>query len=312
MSRYLPPLNALRAFEAAGRHQSFTGSADELNVSHAAISRHVRGLEKQLGVQLFKNVARGVVLTEVGHRYLREVTPALERISQASEQLRCRAEGNLSISCESTFALRWLMPRLGDFRDQFPAIDVTLVSSNKYADIGNNEFDLAIRCCGAVDQGLEFDTISNTPYFPYGSPELPKPDKPEDFLTHGLLNWDTGQMWTRWFAKAGLGEEKIHRSPRPFDSLLAIEGAVAGQGFVLASPELVAIDVNRKRLKKMSSIGLDFVGYFLVYSKQSGRRKAVAAFRKWLAEETIAFRHDAPASQEYADLEHKKGCPKAP
>ena len=292
MSRYLPPLNALRAFEAAGRHQSFTGSADELNVSHAAISRHVRGLEKQLGVQLFKNVARGVVLTEAGHGYLKEITPALDRISQASEHLRCRADGNLSISCESTFAMKWLMPRLGSFRNQYPEIDVTLVSSNSYADIGNNEFDLAVRCCASVEQELEFDTISNTPYFPYGSPQLPVPDRPEDFLKHGLLNWDTGQMWTKWFAKAGLPEQKVHRSPRPFDSLLAIEGAIAGQGYVLASPELVAIDVEGNRLQQMSPIGLEFIGYFLVYSKESGRRKAVVAFRKWLVEETVAFRQD--------------------
>ena len=190
MSRYLPPLNALRAFEAAGRHQSFTGSADELNVSHAAISRHVRGLEKQLGVQLFKNVARGVVLTEAGHGYLKEITPALDRISQASEHLRCRADGNLSISCESTFAMKWLMPRLGSFRNQYPEIDVTLVSSNSYADIGNNEFDLAVRCCASVEQGLEFDTISNTPYFPYGSPQLPVPGS-------------TGRLFETWPAQLG-------------------------------------------------------------------------------------------------------------
>ena len=113
MSRYLPPLNALRAFEAAGRHQSFSRSADELNVSHAAVSRHVRGLEKRLGVQLFKNVARGVELTEMGRQYLDQITPALEQISQASESIRRREDGKLSISCEPTFALKWLMPRLG-------------------------------------------------------------------------------------------------------------------------------------------------------------------------------------------------------
>ena len=92
--------------------------------------------------------------------------------------------------------------------------------------------------------------------------------------------------------KRGLPEQKVHRSPRPFDSLLAIEGAIAGQGYVLASPELVAIDVEGNRLQQMSPIGLEFIGYFLVYSKESGRRKAVVAFRKWLVEETVAFRQD--------------------
>lgn len=294
MSRYLPPLNALRAFEAAGRHQSFTGSADELNVSHAAISRHLRGLEKQLGVQLFKNVARGVVLTDAGHRYLQEITPALEKISQASEQLRDRVEGNLSISCESTFAMKWLMPRLGEFQDRFADIDVTLVSSNKIADIANSEFDVAIRCCSKVGPGLGYDTLSTAPYYPYGRSNLPEIDLPEDFLTRSLLHWDTGQMWTRWFAEAGVADVKIHRSPRPFDSLLAIEGALAGQGIVLMSPELVANDVQQGRLKQMSSLGLGFIGYFLVYSPQSARRRAVSEFRRWLTEETVAFRCEVP------------------
>ena len=185
MSRYLPPLNALRAFEAAGRHQSFSRSADELNVSHAAVSRHVRGLEKRLGVQLFKNVARGVELTELGRQYLDQITPALELTSQASESIRRREDGKLSISCEPTFALKWLMPRLGDFQKLCPEIEVTLATESRFADVGNNEFDLGIRCCADVSDDLGFDVISTAPYFPYASPDFEATDEPANFLDVG-------------------------------------------------------------------------------------------------------------------------------
>ena len=292
MARYLPPLNALRAFEAAGRHQSFSRSADELNVSHAAVSRHVRGLEKRLGVQLFKNVARGVELTDAGARYLAQITPALEQISEATEQVRYREDGTLSISCEPTFALKWLMPRLGEFQKLCPEIEVTLVTETRYADVANNEFDLGIRCCSESGKDLEFDVISTRPYFPYGSPDQIVPEAPRDFLDYPLLHWDTGQVWNSWFAKAGVEGVNLHRSPRPFNSTLAIEGALAGQGVVLASPELVVNEVDHGRLIQMSDHGTSFKGYYLVYSKEAKRRKAVDAFRRWFIQETAMFRDE--------------------
>lgn len=295
MARYLPPLNALRAFEAAGRHQSFSRSADELNVSHAAISRHVRGLEKRLGVQLFRNVARGVELTKAGQNYLDQITPALEQISAATESIRLREEGTLSISCEPTFALKWLMPRLGQFQKLHPEIDVTLVTDSRFADVGNNEVDLGIRCCATPSGDLGFDIISNAPYHPYASPDFDEPKTPRDLLSENLLHWDTGQVWNSWFAEAGVAGVNLHRSPRPFNSTLAIEGALAGQGVVLASPELVSNEVSSGRLRKLSDIGTCFKGYYLVYAKEARRRKSVAAFRQWFIGETTMFR-DVAAS----------------
>ncbi len=290
MPRYLPTLNAVRAFEAAGRHESFSGAAQELNVTHAAISRHVRGLEKQLGVQLFKKVARGVELTESGKAYLVKITSALDQVSEASEALRDKQSGTLSISCESTFAMKWLMPRLGEFQETFPDFDVSLVSSSELADIKNNEFDLAVRYCRQVSEGLNFDLISTSPVFPYGIPEFSEAVTPGDLLQYRLLHEDKGQTWTRWFAKAGLPDFKIPQKPNPLSSLLAIEGALAGQGIVLASPELVAKDVENNRLKRLSDVRLDFGRYYLVYLKEVARRKPVAAFRQWIINSTTEFR----------------------
>jgi DNA-binding transcriptional LysR family regulator len=290
MPRYLPPLNALRAFEAAGRHQSFSKSADELNVSHAAVSRHVRGLEKRLGVQLFKNIARGVELTEAGRRYLENITPAFDHISEATETVRHRADGTLSISCEPTFAIKWLMPRLGEFQKLFPETEVTLVTETRFADVANNEFDVGIRCCSKGSDHLGFDVISTAPYYPYASLEHPAPEAPEEFLEYPLLHWDTGQVWNNWFLEAGVAGVNLHRSPRPFNSTLAIEGAIAGQGVVLASPELVVNEVESGRLRRLSAIGSRFKGYFLVYSKGARRRKSVEAFCRWFIDETVMFR----------------------
>ncbi|MEX3009036.1 LysR substrate-binding domain-containing protein [Hoeflea sp. TYP-13] len=293
MPRYLPKLNAVRAFEAAGRRQSFTGAAEELNVTHAAVSRHVRGLEQQLGVQLFKVVARGVELTETGRKFLEQVTPALDQISLAAEDLRQQQEGSISISCEPTFAMKWLMPRLGDFQERFPEHDVTLEASAHIADIQNNEFDLAIRHCKQTPDGLGFDLISQSPMYPYGVPEFRKADNPEDLLEYQLLHEDKGQLWTRWFARAELVDFVLPHKPRPFASLLAIEGALAGQGVVLASEELVAGDVQAGRLKRLSDIGLAYGGYCLLFRPETARRKSVADFRKWFVSATQEFRRES-------------------
>ena len=149
MARFLPKLNAVRAFESAGRHGSFSRAAAELNVSHAAISRHVRGLEADLGVQLFKVIARGVELTDAGRLYLSKVEPALDEISAASEVLRERDDASISVTCEPTFAGKWLMPNLGHFKRAYPDVSVRLESAPKLADIRNFEFDIAVRYCRA-------------------------------------------------------------------------------------------------------------------------------------------------------------------
>ncbi|WP_419904970.1 LysR substrate-binding domain-containing protein [Kiloniella sp.] len=290
MPRYLPPLNAVRAFEAAGRHESFSGAAEELNVTHAAISRHVRGLEKQLGVQLFRKIARGVELTENGKAYLVKVTPALDQVSDASEVLRNQQTGTLSISCEPTFAMKWLMPRLGEFQEISPEVDVSLVASSELADIKNHECDLGIRYYNQVPVGISCDLISTSPVFPYGIPTFSEVVDPEDLLQYRLLHEDKGQSWASWFSKAGHSNFQMPQKPTPLSSLLAIEGALAGQGVVLASAELVAKDVENGRLKRLSNVSLDYGRYYLVFLNEVVRRKPVASFRQWIINSTTEFR----------------------
>ncbi|MFD2205727.1 LysR substrate-binding domain-containing protein [Kiloniella antarctica] len=292
MPRYLPPLNAVRAFEAAGRHESFSRAAEELNVTHAAISRHVRGLEKQLGAQLFRKVARGVALTENGKAYLVKITPALDLVSEASEALRGQQTGTILISCEPTFAMKWLMPRLGEFQEISPDVDVSLVASSELADLKNHQCDLAIRYYSQVPVGISCDLISTSPVFPYGIPTFMEAKLPEDLLQYKLLHEDKGQSWTSWFAKAGHENFQMPQKSSPLSSLLAIEGALAGQGVVLASAELVAKDVENGRLKRLSNVSLDYGRYYLVFLNEVVRKKHVAAFRQWIINSTTEFREN--------------------
>ena len=145
MHRNLPPLNALRAFEAAGRHESFSRAAEELSVSHSAISRHVRGLEHRLGAQLFKEAARGVELTPAGRAYLEQVMPALDIIAQATDALAETPAGRVTVNSEPLFAAKVVIPRLADFYARHPEIDVRLDVSHTLADLERYEADLAIR-----------------------------------------------------------------------------------------------------------------------------------------------------------------------
>ena len=292
MTRSLPPLNAVRAFECAGRHGSFSAAAAELNVSHAAVSRHVRGLEERLGVQLFRTVSRGVELTADGADYLAQLTPALDQIAQATDALQHKDSGVVSISCEPTFALKWLMPRLGDFYKKHPEIAISLQSTPALADIARFERDIAIRYCQSVEAPLASDMISVFQVYPYAVPGFANARTPDEILQHRLLHEDDGVLWCRWFTQAGRPDIQLPPS-NPLSTLLAIEGALAGQGITLVSPELVADDVAAGRLVKLSEVGLDYGGYYLVYMPEIVRRRPVQAFRAWFLEITAILRDGA-------------------
>ena len=295
MPRRLPPLNALRAFEAAARHESFTRAADELNVSHAAISRHVRGLEQRLGVMFFKTVSRGVELTEDGEEYLSAISPAFDTIAEATDALYDWPEGLIYITCEPNFAVKWLMPRLGEFQDEFESIEVSIDASGDVADLKRHEFDLAIRYGAGNWDGLEADLVSKSEVYPVGSPRLLKKAgeirSPLDLCKLKLLHEDEdGWLWKHWFAAAGVPDVHLPPFPGPLSTALAIEAAAAGQGVALLSDDLAERDLSDGRLVKFSAFGMSFGAYYLVYLKSTLRQKAVATFRSWLLRRSEEFR----------------------
>jgi len=197
MARRLPPLNALRAFEAAARHNSFAGAAAELRVSHAAISRHVRGLEARLGATLFRKAARGVTLTAEGARYLQTVGRAFDEIAAATEALAASTCQQISVSAEPAFAAKWLVHRLGRFRDRNPEIDVSLDPSPVLVDLERGEADLAIRYGAGGWPGVRQDLLVESRSYPVGHPSLlrrlGRPKGAPDLLRWTLLHEDGGE-----------------------------------------------------------------------------------------------------------------------
>lgn len=292
MGRSLPPLNALRAFEAAGRHESFSRAADELGVSHSAVSRHVRGLEDRLGAQLFRDLPRGVALTQAGTRYLAALTPVFDRIAEASEMFDARPAGQVTIDSEPLFATNWLLPRLADFKRQFPDIEIRLDANPGLADVARYEVDLAIRFFHAGPKDQEAPLLSNAPLRPFVSPKLAEPPlTPDEILSLPLLRDRREDTWKRWAEAAGTvlpyetGEWRLR-------ARLAYQAAVLGQGVLLASAEVAEVDVAAGRLVQVSDIGIRMGSYHLVTGEGVTRRSAVRRFRDWLLDQSAGLRSD--------------------
>ncbi len=294
MARRLPPLNALRAFEVAARHNGFTGAAAELRVSHAAVSRHVRSLEARLGVTLFRRAKRGVELTEDGMRYLKAVSAAFESIAEATEALAKPKDVRVRISVEPAFAGRWLIRRLGRFQAAHPDVDVVLDSSPRLVDLTRDEADLAVRYGQGGWPGVRQDLLASSRVFAVGRKELRgrrraafAPDQLRAFI---LLHEDDGSLWRRWFAAAGIADVNVGRGPRILETGLAIDAAVAGQGIALADEALIADDLANGRLVKLCDVALADGAYYLLSLASTQRRRPLAAFRDWLLAETASLR----------------------
>ena len=288
MPRSLPPLNALRAFEAAGRLGSFTRAAAELGVSHSAISRHVRGLEKRLDVHLFRAVNTGVALTGQGRAYLARITPALDAIAEATEALTATPEGRVTLTTESTIAQKWLVPRLAGLRARHPGIDLQLSVTPQVMDIEAHDFDMALRYLrGAPPAGS--DLVFPSMVRAYAAPgTVPMRDGRPDLaaLAAGPLIQDaTFRLWPEWFRLAGLADVPPLSLGHPLAALLAIQSAVAGLGPVLMDAGLCEPERRAGTLVEIAPVAIPFGGYFLAVNSRAARRKPVRAVRRWLLDQ---------------------------
>lgn len=292
MSRSLPPLNALRAFEAAGRHQSFSRAAEELGVSHSAVSRHVRGLEDRLGAQLFRTLSRGVVLTRAGERLLYEVTPAFDQIAAATEPLSQRPEGLLTVDAEPLFAANWLIPRLGAFYDQFPGIELRLEASRAVVDIDRYEADMAIRFYSSSAEGRAEPLVSDAPLRPYAAPGLVDGllEEVADLGRFRFLRDRAEDTWSRWCAEADVVPVPGMHGGWRMRATMAIAAALAGHGVFLSSAEVVDAHVQAGRLVCCSDVGFRLGAYVLVTGPGVLRRAPARHFRDWVLDESAALR----------------------
>ena len=210
MSRRLPSLNALRAFEAAGRHGNFSSAAEELFVTHASISRHVRHLEEWLGCKLFERHSRGVSLTETGRRYLETLTRLFDELQAATRAISAERESQLAVSVEETFAMRWLVPRLGGFQEQHPEIDLNLDPDDTLVDFRRDQVELAIRYGTGGWPGVAIEELAGVEAFVVCSPDYLQRHPirtPSDLLGQKLLHEDSKQWWGWWLEEVGVKSE---------------------------------------------------------------------------------------------------------
>lgn len=294
MARRLPPLNALPSFEAAARHLSFSKAANELHVTHGAVSRAVRNLEDQLGVRLFVRETRSVSLTPVGASYAADVREALDHLAAATiATTGQQSSGVLSVSTLDSFAAKWLVPRLFCFRRSHGDIDVRLSTSEKLADLVSDGIDVCIRYGRGQYSGLRAELLLEEDISPVCSPKLlegPYPlSVPADLKHHTLIHDDFHIDWSMWLRTAGVEDVDPHRGPTYHSSEHAVQAAMLGEGVALGRSALVADDLNAGRLIRPFTFRLPAgLAYYLVYPPRALQRHKVKAFRDWLVAEAAA------------------------
>lgn len=296
MARKLPPLNALRAFEAAARHLSFTKAADELAVTQAAISHQVKALEDHLGLSLFRRLNRRLVLTEAGQLYLPVLRDAFDAIAGGTARLHQDQEsGPLHVSVVPSLAAKWLLPRMSRFRDRHPDIDVMISANLKLIDFSDGVFEVGIRYGVGNYPGLRVDRLLDDEVFPVCSPKLlegPHPLKrPEDLRHHTLLHdevsrHDESPDWQSWLQAVGVNGIDVRRGPGFSDSSMVIEAAAAGQGVALGHRWLAAADLESGRIVMPFGPAIPSkFAYYVVSPPALAERRRVRLFREWLLEE---------------------------
>lgn len=301
MATRLPPMNTLRAFEAAARHLSFTLAAEELHVTQAAVSHQIRTLEEALGVRLFRRLNRAIRLTEEGQEFVGEVRKALSHLATAVEKLAAPdAGGPLTVSLLPSFASKWLVPRLGRFRAKHPEIDVRISPSTGLTDFQRDDVDMAVRYGKGNYEGLHSVRLMTEDIFPVCSPALMTGQhplkQPQDLRYHTLLHDDANVDWAAWLLMAGVEGVDPRQGPYFTDSGMVIQAAAEGQGVALARGALAAGDIESGRLIRPFDIAIPTeYAYYVVSPKATMHHPKIAAFREWLLEEAAAGGSMAPA-----------------
>ncbi|NJD30698.1 MAG: transcriptional regulator GcvA [Gammaproteobacteria bacterium] len=301
MPRSLPPLTALRTFEAAARLGSFTRAARELHVTPAAVSHQIRGLEEYLGVTLFRRTTRKLVLTEQAMAAADSLRAAFDRIGQGVDQLRSSGRsGTLSVSATPSFAARWLVSRLGRFQKQHPLIQLTVKASASPVDFDQDEVDVAVRIGRGGFEGVVSVPLFNEWVAPLASPSYLRQHpvrRPADIAKAALLH-DTSmrragrpQGWREWLRAAGAPQVDVGRGTQFDDAQLALLAAAAGGGISLGRLVYAVDDLAAKRLRIVLRpvIRMD-IAYYLLIPESRANLPAVAAFRNWMEGEAAAFR----------------------
>ncbi|UIN20188.1 LysR family transcriptional regulator [Herbaspirillum frisingense] len=277
------PLNALRAFEMSARHLSFTRAAEQLSVTQTAVSMQVKNLEQRLGVALFRRLPRGLALTDEGQALLPVVAQSFGRIADVLGQFEHgRRREVLTVGVVGTFAVGWLMPRLREFQQNHPFVDLRLLTNNNRVDLAGEGLDYAIRFGDGAWHGTEAERLFEAPLAPMCAPALAAQLRsPADLASQTLLRSYRSDEWNQWFAAAG--------APCPplrgfvFDSSLALAEAAAQQAGVALLPVLMfERELRQGRLVCPFETGIVTGAYWLTRLKSRPQGTAMTAFRDWL------------------------------
>ena len=321
----LPPLNALRAFEAAARHLSLRKAAAELHVTPAAISHQIKSLELALGMPVFKRLPQHVELTSAGEALLPRLTEAFEQMAEAVAAVRrLQHSGQVTVGAPPALASKWLAPRLHRFTALYPDIDIHITAQSTLIDTvredsgeGGNlieNADLAIRSGQGDYEGYVVERLFRIYATPMCSPRLlggANPLRtPQDLRHHTLLHHETGMdqtdserpNWTAWLKAAKVDGVNARRGPTFNQVQMAMEAAADGLGVVLGIPVVAAADLEAGRLVMPFQLSLPIAAsYYLIHTEKSAREPSVAAMRDWLISEARGERWSDPPSEPPTD-----------
>ncbi|WP_188629004.1 transcriptional regulator GcvA [Oceanisphaera marina] len=288
MSRRLPPLNALKAFEAAARNLSFTRAAEELFVTQAAISHQIKALEEYLGIKLFRRRHRSLLLSEEGQRYFLDMKDIFSNIADATERvLALSAKGALTVSLPPSFAIQWLVPRLVRFSEACPEIDVRIKAVDLDEGSLTDDVDVAIYYGKDNWPGLRADKLHAEYLIPVCSPLLLHGAKPlvtpEDLTRHTLLHDTSRRDWKAWFKQQGIVAANVNQGAIFSHSSMVIQAAIHGQGVALGHSVLAQPEIEAGRLVcPFEQVLMSNNAYYLVCHESQAALGKIAAFREWM------------------------------
>lgn len=293
--RALPPLNALRMFEASARKGGFAAAAEELYVTASAVSHQIKTLEEYLGVELFSRKKRRVELTPLGEQYLIAITHALDEIEMATQRVVNKPESNVvRISVAPNFLIRWLMPRMSRFRELYPDVELQISASVGLLDFNRTSTDMAVYYGSGDWDDIEVHFLRKVMLVPVCSPQLLNgkfPLKvPEDLRHHTLIyaskrKWE----WENWLQLAGVEFIAPRDSMQLSSSQLTTAAAQENLGVALADPILTSREISSGNLVVPFNIPLDTQrAFYLVYRRNSPLTTGMKAFKEWLMSEMEA------------------------
>lgn len=286
----LPPLKALRAFEATARHLSVKQAAAELCVTPGAVSQMLKTLETELGTKLFHRVNRGILLTEAGQNYLPPIRNAFRQMAEATQRIATAADTTLTVSVTPFFAAAWLVPRLKRFQDAHPDIDLRVLASSALADFSRDGVDVAVRHGHGQYPGLRSYKVLVVEIVPVAAPSLVaergRPESAGDLARWPHIHDAERKGWHLWFQTQGIEDIAAPRGPSFDDSNLLLKAVLSGQGAGLLPAAMIEAELKEGRLTRLAdTVLVDAFAYYLVYPGASHSRAKIAAFRSWVLKE---------------------------